>query len=245
MSTKLHQLIAIEKGVKSRVYGEVTSLHKDSQKPEPYNGLVRTFVKKDEEGEDFPPERKKVTLRAEDVLRRLSTLTSELFDVEASKDRANCEAKADLVVGGVSIMKDAPATFLIFLDKQLSDLRTFVDKLPTLDESEDWTLDTSTGMYRSTETVTGKTKKSQRPIVLFPATPEHPAQTQMITDDILVGHWHTVRQSGAIPATRKATILDRIDSLIKAAKQAREQANAVETKDQAVGAAVFGYLFKT
>ncbi|MDQ3812829.1 MAG: hypothetical protein M3347_02630 [Armatimonadota bacterium] len=42
MSQKLNQVVAIEKGVKSRVYGEVTELHKTSQKPELFNGFIKT-----------------------------------------------------------------------------------------------------------------------------------------------------------------------------------------------------------
>ena len=59
---KLNQIIAIEKGVKSRVYGEITEMHKSSQKPELFNGFVKTYRKKDEDSEDYPPERKKAQL---------------------------------------------------------------------------------------------------------------------------------------------------------------------------------------
>src|SRR5690349_4936036 len=100
---KLHSVIAIEKGVKSRVYGEITTLHKESQKAEPFSGLVRTYRKKDEEGEDFPQERKRVQLVAEDVLKKVAKLQTELFDVEAEKDWGNCVAKADVVVDGRAI----------------------------------------------------------------------------------------------------------------------------------------------
>jgi hypothetical protein len=68
MSQKLNQIVAIEKGVKSRVYGEITEMHKAAQKPDLFNGFVKTYRKKDEEGEDYPQERKKVQLEAETVL---------------------------------------------------------------------------------------------------------------------------------------------------------------------------------
>jgi hypothetical protein len=84
MATKLNQIIAIEKGVKSRVYGEVTELHKDAQKAEPYTGFSKVYRKRDEEGEDFPPEQKRVRLSAPDVLRRVATIETELFDIEAT-----------------------------------------------------------------------------------------------------------------------------------------------------------------
>src|SRR5215813_10940643 len=56
---KLNQIVAIEKSVKSRVYGEITEMHKLSQKPDLFSGFSKQYRKKDEEGEDYPPEQKR------------------------------------------------------------------------------------------------------------------------------------------------------------------------------------------
>lgn len=242
MSRKLNQVIAIEKGVKSRVYGVVTELHKQSQKPEPFQGLSRVYRKRDEEGEDLPAEKKKVTLIADDVLNKVSEALTELFDIEASKDWANCRAVADVAVDGRTLLAKAPATYLLFLEKQIVDVRTFVEKLPTLDEAEEWTKDPNGPLFRTAVTSTHRTKKVQRPLVLFPATPEHPAQTQLVTEDVLVGYWDTTKFSGAIPVPQKVAILQRVDTLLKAVKEARERANEVEAPSQNVGEVIFGYL---
>ena len=61
---KLNQIIAIEKGVKARVYGELTELHKAVQKPELFNGFSKTYQKKDDDGEDLPAEKKRVQYAA-------------------------------------------------------------------------------------------------------------------------------------------------------------------------------------
>ena len=37
-------------------------------------------------------------------------------------------AKADLVVDGVTLAKDLPVTYLLFLEKQLTELKAFVSK---------------------------------------------------------------------------------------------------------------------
>ena len=244
---KLHSVIAIEKGVKSRVYGEVTSLHKESQKAEPFGGLVRTYRKRDEDGEDFPTERKKVQLVAEDVLKRVARLQTELFDVEAEKDWGNCVAKADVIVDGRTLVAQAPPTFLLFLEKQLSDMRTFVEKLPVLDEAEEWSADPNSSLHRTAAITTHKTKKVQRAIVKYDAVIKEglalPAQTEMITEDVIVGWWDTVKHSGALPAPRKEALLERIDKLTRAVKIAREEANDTEIARREVGATVFGYLF--
>ena len=66
---KLNQIIAIEKGIKSRIYGDVTDLHKASQKPDLFNGFAKHYQRKDEDGEDLPPEQKHVQFAASEVLR--------------------------------------------------------------------------------------------------------------------------------------------------------------------------------
>jgi hypothetical protein len=244
MPTKLNQIIAIEKGVKSRVYGEVTNLHKESQKAEPYTGLAKTYRKRDEDGEDFPPEQKKVRLSATDVLRRLGHLETELFDVEATKEWSNTGARADVTVDGRVLVERAPVTYLLFLEKQLSDIRTFVDKLPTLDDAEEWTQDPNSGLFRTERVTTHRTKKTPKVVVKYEATKEHPAQTELVHEDVVVGYWESVKYSGALPAPRKAVLLERVDKLLRAVKMAREQANDLECVRMEVGATVFGWLLE-
>lgn len=239
---KLNQIVAIEKGVKSRVYSELSRRHKESQKTEPFNGFSKTFRRKDEDGEDYPPENKKVTLVASVVLSELAELLTDLFDVTATKDWANCDARADVVVEGRVLVAQAPVTYLLFLEKQLSDLRTFIEKLPTLDENEDWNPDPNSHLFKTPRITTHKTKKSQRPIVLYDATEHHPAQTQLVTEDVIVGWWDTVKQSGAIPVPRQRALLGRVEKLLRAVKFAREEANGREVEDQKVGEALFAWL---
>jgi hypothetical protein len=239
---KLNQIIAIEKGVKSRVMSEITEMHHASQKPALFSGFVKTYRKKDEDGEDYPQEQQKVQMRAVDLLERVSQLLTELLDVTATKDYANCNAFADVEIDGVVLIKNAPVPFLLFLEKEVNEIRTFIDKLPALDQAEDWQKDDGTGLFRTPTTATHRTKKVQKPIVLYHATPEHPAQTQIITEDIVVGHWDTVKHSGAIPSPRKKILLERVEKLSKAVKTAREAANAAEAQQISVGKPIFEYL---
>jgi hypothetical protein len=239
---KLNQVLAIEKGVKSRVYGEVTTMNASAQKPALFNGFAKAYKPKEEDGEQFPPESSRVQMNAREMLTSLSRLLSELCDVTAAKDWANCNAKADVVVDGKVLVKAAPATYLLFLEKQLNDVQTFVTNLPTLDPAEEWRFDEPTNLYKSETSKTARTKKVQKPIVLYDATEKHPAQTQLITEDVVIGHWDTVKQSGALPVRRRTEVLERIERLIKAVKFAREEANAQEAPEQKVGDALFAYL---
>lgn len=87
-----------------------------------------------------------------------------------------------------------------------------------------------------------RAKKIPRNHVLAEATKEHPAQVQVYMEDVPEGDWTTVKFSGALPATRVKTLLDRLTALQHAVKYAREEANGTEVTDRAAGDAVFGYL---
>tara|TARA_R110002072_G_scaffold94463_2_gene208684 strand:- start:124 stop:858 length:735 start_codon:yes stop_codon:yes gene_type:complete len=242
MTHRLNQILAIEKGTKSRVFGEISKLHNAVQRASALNGFSKTYQPKDEEGDRYPPERQRVQLIATETLRQAGRLLSELFDVTASKDWANTAAKSDVVVDGEVLLEQVPATYLLFVEKQLGDLRTLISKIPVLDEADHWSLDEGSQLYKTEPTETSRTKKVQRPIVLYPATPEHPAQTQLISEDQVVGTWVTVKHSGAFPASRKAELLDRVERLSNAVKFAREQANSVEATRREVGERIFRYL---
>ncbi|MEZ4317682.1 MAG: hypothetical protein R3F61_09260 [Myxococcota bacterium] len=241
---KLHEVVAIRKGVKSRTYSELTELYKKAQKADMYSGMTRDYQPLDDDGETFPPESRLVQLIANDVLKQVRKLRTKYLDVEATQEYGNLEAKADVEVDGEVILKDMPATLLIFLEKELTDLYTFVSNLPTLDESKAWAKDPNSHLYRTDTARTHKTKKVQRPIVLYDATEEHPAQTQLITEDVTVGHWSTVYTSGALPVPRKEELLERIDTLRDATKRARSRANDTEVGERSIGDAVFGFLFR-
>jgi len=242
MATKLHQIIAVEKGIKSRVTKFMTEAYHTFQRPMLFEGFTKTYQKIDEDGEDLPDEKRLITAQAEELLREVAEQATEYFDVVARKDIANGNAKADVVVDGETILQDVPSTHLIFLEKQLTDLSTAIDSIPTLDPAVSWKLDEGSGVFKSDEQKTAKKAKVQEAIVLYDATPEHPAQTQLISKDKTVGYWSTVKQSGAITANRKKVLQKRVQTLIKAVKFARESANEAEVPNKEIGKKIFDYL---
>ncbi|BFV55612.1 hypothetical protein KCMC57_up07160 [Kitasatospora sp. CMC57] len=241
---KLNQIIAVEKGVKSKSFQELTQAHHDLQKPALLAGIARTYQPKDEEGEQLPPESTRVQVKAEDILRSTAATLTRLFDVTATKDRANRTAAADVVVDGTVLLADVPVPYLLFLEKQLTDLYTFVRKLPVLDAAESWNLDPSTDSWKTDPVRTIRTKKVPRNHVKAEATEKHPAQVEVYYEDIPVGYWTTVKFSGALPARRVNELTERLEKLQQAVKFAREEANNTEVTDERVGDAVFGYLFR-
>ena len=53
---RLNQIIAVEKGIKSQSFSELTDAHHAVQKPALLSGISRTYRPKDEEGETLPSE---------------------------------------------------------------------------------------------------------------------------------------------------------------------------------------------
>jgi hypothetical protein len=243
MATKLNQIIAIEKGVKSQTLRDLTDAHQLLQKQAMLAGISRTYRPKDEEGEVLPPESTKVQVKAEDVIRETVNVLTRLFDVVATKDWANTKAKADVVVDGKVLMAQIPATYLLFLEKQLVDLHTFVKKLPVLDASETWTFDPSSDCWATEPVQTVKTKKIPRNHVKAEATEHHPAQVEVYYEDVAIGYWRTVKFSGALPAQRVNELVERVEKLQEAVKFAREEANSLEVEDHKLGETIFKYLF--
>lgn len=241
--TKLNQIIAVEKGVKSRTYAELTEAHHALQKPELLSGIERTYQPKDEEGDQLPPESQRVQMNVPSILDRTAEILTRLFDVTATKEWANCRAVADVVVGGTVLLTAVPVTYLLFLEKQLTDVQTFVKKLPALPLDQRWEYDAAADAWATSPVQTVKTKKVMRNHVKAEATEKHPAQVEVYTEDVIVGYWKTIKYSGALPAARIKVLSDRVEALLSAVKMAREEANAIEVEDQKVGAKVFAYLF--
>lgn len=239
---RLNQIIAVEKGVKNKCNNEITSAYHEIQKSALFAGIARTYAPRDEEGERFPDERQKVQRRAEEILNFTADRMTRYWDTTLTKDSANTEAWADVVVDGKTIIKDAPVTFLLFLEKQLTDLATMVKKLPTLDSGESWKLDTTQDCYATEPAKTVKTKKIPRAFVKSEATQHHPAQVETFTEDVVVGDWTTVKYSGALPQSRISDLVERISKLQAAVKFAREEANTIEVHQQYAGEAVFKFL---
>lgn len=243
-TTNLHTITAVMKGTKERIYSAVTELHKESQKADAYTGIAKTYQKASEDGEEFFEAPKRVTRTATDTLSQIALLSTEVFDLTLRQETANTTAFADVIVENTPLLIHIPVTYLMFLEKQLLDIRTMVAKLPVLDENKEWSVDGTTGLYRAPDIRTHRTKKVPKVVVKYPATVEHPAQTELLQEDVIAGYWTTVLTSGAMPQTRKDELLRRVNLLITATKTAREKANEAQVDDLQVGGAIFGYLFR-
>jgi hypothetical protein len=245
MTIKLNQLLANEKNTKNRVETTFTRIYQELSKVDLLNGFAKTYKPKEELGEQYSPEGKKVIVQAEVHIQALREELSELFDVTAQKDQTNRQASADVVLeDGTVLLKNAPATHLLWIEKKLVDLTTFIRKLPVLDQNEDWKLDSAQNLWVTDPSDSFKTKKITKHNVVTEATKEHPAQIRDDVEDVIIGTWTTRKFSGCLPQGVVTGMLKRVEALTKAVKFARAQANTTAVDDSLKsGKAILGYIF--
>lgn len=225
---KLNQVIAVSKTVKRNAQVALTKAYHELPKQDPLSGIMRVYRPLDDDGEKLPPEHKKVQALAARTRDNVQHELARMFDTVGTIDLTNCEALADVIVDGQVLLTGVPATHLLWLEKQLGDLRTFVSSLPTLDPKYTWTWDENLGCYTTETVTTHRSKKVPRNHVKAAATEKHPAQVEIYYEDTVVGYWDTRLLSGAVPAAQVTILTERVDTLLKAVKTAREQANMTD-----------------
>jgi hypothetical protein len=241
---KLNQILALVGGEKGRAESVITKLYHMLQKTALLHGLTRVYRPKDEDnGEHLPPEGTRVQLRVRDAIQEARAAWTKLWNLVAIQDLTNTVATAEILIDGEVLVEALPPTHLLFLEKQLVDLHTFVSKLPTLDPAYQWTFDPAADCYATPQTETVRTKKVLRNHLQAPATKEHPAQVQVYTEDVIIGYWTKIEFDGGIPEKERNDMLARVRQLQDAVRIAREKANSCEVKEVSV-APLLEYVFR-
>lgn len=243
---KLNQIIAVEKGAKERTHKQYTALYQSLSKTEPMLGISRTYQPLNDDGEALPPESKYVQVKCQDVTDEIQVLLTDLFDVTYTKEVGNTKAKGTVKVDGKEVLKDVPVTYLIFLEKQLTDLRTVVGALPKLDPADKWTWDDIQGFFKSEPIRTARTKKvTEFVVVPGSGVPEKGVKPDVkdVTNDVLAGYWTTVKYSACVEPSRVDELVERVDTLLRAVKYAREEANMAEVEHLKIGKTVMDWVF--
>lgn len=243
--TKLNQIIAIEDGSKKNGYADLTKTHHVLQKPDLFSGFVATYAPHTEDPTlKQPDQRKVIQQNAPEIVKLAQTGLAETWNIVATKDIGNCAAKADVVVDGVILANQVPVTHLLFLEKQLNDLRTFIAKLPVLDPAKEWEYDSNKGMYQTKfHEQRIKTRKVHKSLVKIEPGPHSPGQAEIITIDEPEGVWTQVDISTAYPQDTIRQMLDRVAKLSVAVKSAREEANSIEVTKASVAEKLLGFIF--
>jgi hypothetical protein len=247
---KLHELLAVEGQLKGQVDKVRTELGATLEKKRHlFEAKVGTFHSNEEGVAPVTENQSDIQSTIPSELTWITGIWTKALDTSYQVAEANTKARADVILdNGTVLLKNVPATALLELEKRAAEIQNLIKVVPTLDPAKGFKLDPSAGKFVSVarEVRKNRTKKTQRPIVLYPATAEHPAQTQLLSEDVVVGTVVEQEWSGLITPTRKADLLERAEELRRAFKTARQRANdtAIEVASATCGAAIFGFVFK-
>ncbi|MBD3408195.1 MAG: hypothetical protein GF411_18885 [Candidatus Lokiarchaeota archaeon] len=249
---KLHEIIAVEgdhRGAYQKILNEATATFKN--KPNHFMAQVRHYEPFDENDPDVlaDEEVEMVTTVDEKLDYIFSESIIPYLDVLIQKERTNQEARTDLVVDGVTIAKDVPATFLLGLETRLKDIRQVLDNIPTLQPGIKWEKDethvkaTTGTVYKTANPVEKRrTKKVVQHKVLYDATDKHPAQIEKWNEDAPIGKFIETHWSGVLSPADKSSIISRVDKLQRAVKKARQRANEQEILNVTIGKEIANYI---
>lgn len=239
---KLYELLAVEGDLKSqaqRVAGQVKALFLDGTGK--FLGRITTYEPVEEDGQKETAQITEIATTVNEQLDWIGKTFARWIDASIQKETTNKGTSGEVEINGQ--MFELPATALLNLESKLLELRTLYLSIPTNDVTMPWVWDGDTGCFVSARAeVRSRTKKVMRSFPLSEATPEHPAQVQTYNEDMLIGHVTTIKQSGMIAPKDKQARLDRFEELIRAVKQARQRANAIEVVPVDIGRHIFAAI---
>ena len=248
---KLHELLDVNNNLATQLEKTSGELKETFEKKRHH--FTEQVVSYHPFGEDTQAEvEKKLDLQTTvpDELSWIAGFIVKAFDVSHQINVANTMARANVKLEGQDdpLLVEVPAETLLQLEKRLAEVQSLITAAPTLDPAKGFRPDPDRGksVYKAFEDTKTRTKKTKRAIVLYDATKEHPAQTQLIDEDIPVGKIITHEWSGMITPADKADMLARVESLIRAVKQARSRANDIEidttTADMHIGRRLMDFI---
>lgn len=242
---KLHELLAAESSVAAAYNAISEETLKVFGKPDHFLKVVASVshFAEDERHLDVTETKDKVTTVDERMDYQFGRAFVSYFDLLAQKDRTNQEARADIIVNGAVLLKDAPATMLLTLETKLGDLRKKFEAIPTLQPGPVWVDDPAEAMWKTDEPATSfRTRKTVRPIIMAPATDKHAAQVEKVNEDVPIAKIERTTWSGMWTSKQKHDALARLDALLVAIKKARQRANRVDIVPIEVGSTIASFL---
>ena len=230
--SKLHELLAVGTNLDNQAKKTVTDLKNTfDKKRHLFEQKLVTFKSNEDGVLPVTEAQSDIQSTVQKEMEWISGILVRAIDVGHQVDMANTLAKADIVTEDDDVIaKDVPATSLLQLEKELKEFHGLLNSIPTLDPAKGFSQDETRekGIFKARDVNKVRTKKSAKPIVLFPATKEHPAQTQMIAEDIPTGTIQEQEWSALLTPAMKGDLIDRVEVLTRAVKKARARANELE-----------------
>ena len=246
---KLHELLAVEGQLKTQAQTTRNELRNTFEKKRHlFEEKVVTFQSTEEGGGITKEQQSDLQSKVQTELEWIAGIWSKAIDASYLVAQANTTAFANVILDdGTLLLEKVPATGLLELEKRVSEIEELIKGIPTLDPAKGFTLDKDRGahIYKARDVEKTRTRKTQRPLVLYPATPEHPAQTQIISEDVPIGKIVEQEWSGLITPAIKGDMIARAETVRRAVKQARQRANDVELTPnmQLIGMVLFNHIF--
>lgn len=249
MSTKLHELLAAESSLETQAAKVRTDLAETFQKKRHLFEEKRTTFQSAEEGRPAVIEaQSNIQSSVSQELNWVSGHLTKALDASYQVAEANTKARADVVLddeAATVLLKDIPAIALLELEKRLSEIRELLSTVPTLDPAKSFEADThkGEGVFKAREVTKNRTKKDVKVIVKYPATEQHPAQTELVAEDKVIGTISEQEWSSMFTPAQKSEVLDRAERLIRAVRRARSRANDTEADTtKRIAAKMFGFI---
>ena len=249
----LHEILSIEQDVKAnaeRARGQLVETFRTKQAH--FTGMRRTyrpFSVDEASGEDGGEKLEAETQLAKTVPEQLDLCLREVgkaLDLGMQIDEANTRARADIVVDGEVLLADVPATFLLQLERRLKEVQAVLKEIPCFDPVRIWSVDPAADkkhVLRAEPVVTIRKKRVRKYNVMVEATKEHPAQVDVVEVEEPVGEIRSYDWTGMVSTGKKEALLEQVDRLLAAVKQARSRANTVEVdQSRKVGKVLMDYL---
>ncbi len=247
--SKLHELLA----VKPTREGETDALMKDHTAK--FKGELHLFRKTKKV---FEPASETAGVTPQSVVEEDTVLVTSLktelafvlgkfsncVDLLHMIDRANVSAAGDIVLDDRTFASGVPATFLVHLEKRLTQVIDLLTSMATADPAAGFVHDPSLGpdVLQAQPIRRERTAKIESYITVAPATDKHPAQVAKVTKDVVTGHLTTYNWTTLPTVHQKSLMIERATALKTAVVEARARANCVEVDQSPIFGEMARYI---
>jgi hypothetical protein len=245
---KMHELLAVEKDIVGRanaIVAETIGTFKNKA-AEFYTGRIKSYKPFDEADKDvLPTESKELVDSVPAKLKYTFGKVAEEYDWLLQKEQTNKTATADLVIDGIVLGRNLPATFLLALESRLEKIRALILESPTLPNGLKWVPAPNMGndvFTLEAPLTTYRTRKTPYPLVLAEATKEHKAQVVEKERMDTVGAYTEQLFDARVTSHYKSDLLERVDKVLVEVRKSVRRANQVEIVEAEIGKGLFAFI---
>lgn len=246
--TKLHELLAVESNLENQAAKCRSDLSATFEKKRHLFEEKRvTFTPAGEGAQSVTETQSDIQSNVKKELNWIQGHLAKALDASYQVAEANTQARADVVLEDAEqtiLLTGVPATALLELEKRVAEISALIAAVPTLDPAKGFTIDTARNLYVARTVNKTRTRKEKKVFIKYEATKEHPAQTELLDQDVVIGAIQEQEWSGLITPAEKAELINRVEIVARAVRRARSRANDVAIDSKAkIGSKLLDYIF--